>query len=1017
MQHRDASRRRHARAVFLLVAWFLASTAFAQQAGLQVSLTRADTGAPVSGKVVKAENRALGISLERTADAFGQVRFDGLTTGGDWVVSVTADAAFGAASSGALQLRANYVRSVNLTLAASELELVEVAARRTVTELNTVNAEVAATLNQEALTALPIEGRDVIQALVRLPNVVPSTGFFPEAPPVSINGANGLFVNYTLDGLDNNENFLGGPKFPAPLGAVRDVTVLANNYPTEFGRTANGVVNYTSRSGSNDWRGEVFALVRPGQPLDADSRFSGRDLSGNAVGESFERRQFGGSFGGPLVTGRTFVHANVESIRDRNVQSLVSPALGIAESATGNNEFLLSSVRLDHDLTDNWRLTARANHGRVTIERPGGALGGGNVQFPSAGSDQDRVSTLISAGISYEGAEFAYEGSLQWSRFDWNYGEARAKGPQVVALDPSGIPVAIVGHPGFIFDDTEKSLQTKHVIRRELGRHRLRFGVDVLSSDFELVGGGNVDGNFTVSLTPAQLAALRARNLGAGLAASDILGLNPRVDAYGVELRENAFGERQTQSAVYAEDEWHIRPDFTLTLGLRYDYDTLTELGTGSGDANNFAPRLALNWQPNTRSVVRAGAGIFYDKLLYAVISDALQRNTTSAALRGQLQQLIAAGRLPADTDIDRVTFDGNLTVSPACVGAVVAGCPSATAVQQLRASTVSNEIRILNPEGYDNPRSLQLSAGYQYQFENSVAASVDLIYNRTKNLVRLVDLNAPTSFVPNLAALTAANIAALQAITDPVARLQRAEQLGLARSQAAADASRLVQPVPGGARQITVSETAGESDYRALTLQLNKARAGDRYGFNFAYTLSRLTNDTDDINFRAANANDFANDEGPSANDRRHVISAVALLYPLDGLRISIAGLFQSGQPVNLVPDAAIFGTQDLNGDGRSFGENFVGNSDRYPGERRNSARLPWAKSIDLGIRYDWRVFDQTLELSADVFNVFDWNNESGFANAATTSNQVQFGGGAPFVQRNAGPPRQFQFGIAWKL
>jgi hypothetical protein len=119
----------------------------------------------------------------------------------------------------------------------------------------------------------------------------------------------------------------------------------------------------------------------------------------------------------------------------------------------------------------------------------------------------------------------------------------------------------------------------------------------------------------------------------------------------------------------------------------------------------------------------------------------------------------------------------------------------------------------------------------------------------------------------------------------------------------------------------------------------------------------------------------------------------------------------------VNLVPDAAIFGTQDLNGDGRSFGENFVGNSDRYPGERRNSARLPWAKSIDLGIRYDWRVFDQTLELSADVFNVFDWNNESGFANAATTSNQVQFGGGAPFVQRNAGPPRQFQFGIAWKL
>jgi hypothetical protein len=47
----------------------------------------------------------------------------------------------------------------------------------------------------------------------------------------------------------------------------------------------------------------------------------------------------------------------------------------------------------------------------------------------------------------------------------------------------------------------------------------------------------------------------------------------------------------------------------------------------------------------------------------------------------------------------------------------------------------------------------------------------------------------------------------------------------------------------------------------------------------------------------------------------------------------------------------------------------------------------------------------------------VLNTNNESGFANAATTSNQIQFGGGAPFVQRNAGPPRQFQFGLAYKF
>ena len=116
-------------------------------------------------------------------------------------------------------------------------------------------------------------------------------------------------------------------------------------------------------------------------------------------------------------------------------------------------------------------------------------------------------------------------------------------------------------------------------------------------------------------------------------------------------------------------------------------------------------------------------------------------------------------------------------------------------------------------------------------------------------------------------------------------------------------------------------------------------------------------------------------------------------------------------------MPDASIFGTQDLNGDGASFGENYLGNSDRYPGEARNSARLPWSATVDLGVRYALPIINGTLEASADVFNIFNANNRSGFANAATTSNQIQFGGGADFVQRNAGPPRQFQFGLAYKF
>lgn len=985
--------------------------ALAQQAGIQIAVVD-DSGAPVADTEVVIDNAAIGFRRTVRTDAQGLARVEGLSTAGRYSVSVANHGA-GAIAADPVELRANFTSSVTVRVPSAGGGDIVVTGMRSVTGLNIVNAEVSASLGQAQLAALPVEGRDIIGALIRLPNVVPSTGFFPEAPSISINGSNGLDTNYLIDGLDNNENFLGGIKFPVPLGFTRNVTVLANSYSVAYGRTANGIVNYTTPSGGNDWAGEVYALVRPGRPLDARSPFPRRDLSGNAVGESFERYQTGFALGGPIARDRTFVYANYEYTRDRNVQVVDAPALGIIDTVTGNNQFHLGSLRIDHRLTEAWTLGLRANIGRVAIDRPGGSLGGGNATFPSAGSRQDRFSTLVAATASYAGTDWSYDGAVQYSRFRWDYGEAiGGPGPQVVARAPSGLTAAVVGNPGYVFESLEESWQMTHRLQRRLGTHRLSIGADILYSDFALFGGGNPDGNYTVDLTAGQLATLSARGL--DLTAADILALNPAVASYLVELRPQSFGTGQTLVALYVEDEWQIGPRLTATFGLRWDYDSLTEQGGGNGDHDNIAPRFALNWRPDARSSVRFGAGIFTGKLSYAVISDALQRNTTSPGFLTQLRQLQTRGLIPTGTDLGDVTFDGNLSVSPAC--ATAATCPTPTQVQGLRDSATLNEARILNPEGYDSPWSLQLSAGYQYQATGTLTLSADALYSRSHNLVRLRDLNAPAPFTPNLANLTDANIAALRAAPDNGARLALAQALGLVRSQAAADASRSVALVPGGARQITVSETEGEAEYLALILQAIKARGADDYGFRISYTLSRLTNDSDDINFRAANSNDFSTEWGPSANDRRHVISAVGYLYPLDGLTLTLAGLFQSGQPVNLVPDARIFGTQDLNGDGASFGENYVGNSDRYPGTRRNSARLPWSATVDVGVRYRIAALGG-LELSADVFNIFNTNNESGFANAATTSNQIQFGGGAPFIQRNAGPPRQFQFGVAYRF
>ena len=144
-------------------------------------------------------------------------------------------------------------------------------------------------------------------------------------------------------------------------------------------------------------------------------------------------------------------------------------------------------------------------------------------------------------------------------------------------------------------------------------------------------------------------------------------------------------------------------------------------------------------------------------------------------------------------------------------------------------------------------------------------------------------------------------------------------------------------------------------------------------------------------------------------------MLSGVVYYTPARVLTFSFATLLQSGQPINRIPDGALYGTTDLNGDGRSFGDAYVGNSDRQPGEDRNSDRLPWSTNFDVGASVDLPVAGQRLELRADVFNIFNTENMSGYANNATQSNQIQAGPASSgvLVRRNAGPPRQFQFGL----
>ncbi|GAB3818393.1 TonB-dependent receptor [Pontibacter rugosus] len=1015
------------RQFLLILGYFISISAAFAQGAIEVTILNPKLE-PVKDIQVTASNEAIGFSATKTTNSNGIATFSGLNTAGSYTILSSETDSYALTSSEPVTLRSNFKRTVSLVLPFKrevDLQSVTIVAP-SATRINMYNAEVSSEMRISEIRELPVEGRDLSRMLYRLPNVTQATGFFAEAPNISINGANPIFNNYLIDGLDNNEQFLGGSRFNVPIGFVQNVSVLTNNYSAEFGNTGNGIVNITSKSGSNEIQGEVFFLTRPGF-LDASSHYAQRDLSGNQVKDGFQRYQAGFGVGGPIIKGQTFYYLNYEHTTDLKDNLLNSPALGVNETVRGKNYFNYVSGKIDHYWSDRFHSAIRANVGIVGIGRQAGGLSGG-LNFPSSASDQVRNSLNLASTNVYTTGNLTLETNLQYARFRWDYvSPDNPTSPDVTVAGPTGEVVAVLGHPGYAFESIQHTLQAQQKATWTSGIHTFKAGAEIMSTDHELFGGGNPNGSYRVQLTQAQLDGLRAANLGTGLDINNIPS-DALVTNYAVELRPTSFGKRQNIYSLYLEDQLQATNRLNLNLGLRYDYDNLSQGGNDKGDYNNISPRLSFNYQLTPNSTIRGGFGLFYDKILYTVYSDALQQNNNSSDFKRQLAYYVEQGILPADTDLNRVTFNGNLTVGQSNNAglpyAYLQGPPAESFAEQR--NLFSNERRILNPNGYDNPYTQQFSLGYQLQMAANKLFYVDLVYNKGRNLFRTVNLNAPAAW-----------------------DYSRSQENGIARSSAWADKTRPLpiygnyaiidgERVEGVARSLVMTESEGESNYYAASSNLQKDRAEDNFSYRLIYTLSYLENNTEDINFRAMDANNFAAEWGPSINDRRHVINAIYNYYPVQNLTLTVAALLQSGQPINRIPDASqyrvvgsngnpilnangdpIF-TNDLNGDGSAFGDAYVGNSDRQPGEERNSDRLPWSNTFDASVQY-FIPFgtdrSNGLELRADVFNLFNAENLSGYSNNATQSNQIQVGPASSgvLVRRNAAPPRQFQFGLRY--
>ena len=202
--------------LFLILLCFTSYAGFSQ-IDLTVSVNNTKTLKPVTGINVLLVNNEIGYKSELPTNAQGKVVFKALSIAGSYTVNIADNSNYFGSTVENIQFRSNENPSVDLVVTEKKTgDLSQVTVYGGSSKINTVNAEVSAQLKRKELEDLPIEGRDITRSLYRLPNVTQATGFYPEAPNVSINGSNSLFNSYLIDGMDNNERFLGDRNLPFP---------------------------------------------------------------------------------------------------------------------------------------------------------------------------------------------------------------------------------------------------------------------------------------------------------------------------------------------------------------------------------------------------------------------------------------------------------------------------------------------------------------------------------------------------------------------------------------------------------------------------------------------------------------------------------------------------------------------------------------------------------------------------------------------------------------------------------
>jgi carboxypeptidase family protein/TonB-dependent receptor-like protein len=634
------------------------------------------TGAVVPGATVQIQNVDTGFSQTVQSDSEGRYLARNLPLGA-YTVTVQ-QAGFQSQVHRGISLSVGSEVAVNVELAVGNVqEKVEVTAEAPMIE--TTNATVSGLVSPEQIRELPLNGRSYDSLALLSPGVFANRAANASTSEgmgtkISVDGGRPDANLYLLDGTITNDQASNGPGSAAGtnLGVegIREFRMLTHNFSAEYGRNSGAVLSAVTRSGTNDFHGSVYEFVR-NNIFDARNFFSQGDLA------PFRRNQFGGALGGRIIRDRMFFFVNYEGLRERQGLAGVSfvpdlnarkgllpnPTTGQLQQAVVNpaalpyvNLYPLPNGRVFGDGTAEFfsapsvKTTEDYSMERMDIR----LRDNDNFYWRYVYDPSEKVTPSIDSLFADTGRNVSHfvimsethifsGASLNEFRFSFNRTDPVLDSLPAVTIDPSlsfvpGQTFGAIAFGGLLANTAAQQLtgiganrvapqffpqnlfQLSDSFSTVRGAHSLKFGADFDRPDLNIFQGSYARGSYFFGGIQDLLAGNPTR--------LSILLLNNQ-SAQSRGWRRIVFG-------WFVQDDYRLRPNLTLNLGLRHEFFTNpTEVNGRSSNLRNvtdpantpglpftspytnFSPRFGLAWDPTSKgkTSIRLGAGMYYNFL------------------------------------------------------------------------------------------------------------------------------------------------------------------------------------------------------------------------------------------------------------------------------------------------------------------------------------------------------------------------------------------------------------------